>query len=495
MILILSYCISSNFTYASQEHSQIREIDPVQAQLQSISQQITTLDQKIEKQADKILGATLMSNNNNNAQESVSRVAPKKEKPFFTVKQPDPVSKTQKKAQNIYKQFPQEFPEGFKNALGYLENPENFDDLIREIPNKFILFGKPGYGKSHLIQQIHEEFQLPYIKIKSDVVQNEYYGKTGRMITELFQTRDPYKRPLILFIDEFDTIALRRKDSTSEASQTTTTSLLTELDNQDGDLTLFTFVTTNNKYAMDPAMLSRFEGVEILPMTEAHRRTYIESLLEPLTFENLQQKNFALELTLEQTAGLPRREIKKAIRNAQVSARRTGGRHAFVSLQILEKCIGEERRHHSVPLLVQIDRFVRDSQPYLSFIGFFVNIGQSILGEYHHRQGRDERADDRNHQRAWAQEERDYNRALGMQDRKFQYFQFILTQAQRKQDKFYNEFWTLWSNRLAWSASAKGAGEIYKSDHVENLRNLNQSLMNPNSGKLNIDSLISGKLD
>ena len=329
------------------------------------------------------------------------------------------------------------FQNPFKNALAYLECPEDFEDIRKKIPNKFLFYGKSGTGKSYLAKCIHKEFQLPSIKVKSDVFQQKFFGETGKSFTEFFDIRDPQKRPLILFIDEFDTIASERKseheDDIHGTNRATVNSLLFELDRQEGDPSVFTFVATNHRDVLDEAILSRFRGIEIIPMDYAAKKIYVQNKLKHFVVEDRQKTiglffkcyhivAFAFSKTkpdlitskiLKETKNLSRRGIKKALEDAVVLTRRSQRltkHNKIISIDNLILCIREEQKNHGISCSTQINRFVKDSQPYLACANTLMGAGNIGLVQYNHQQDKAARAEEQKFQRNWAKEERDFNR-------------------------------------------------------------------------------------
>ncbi|MFA6066661.1 MAG: ATP-binding protein [Candidatus Babeliaceae bacterium] len=367
--------------------------------MQRLGDKLDDINQKL----DVVIGAKVMSNATYaKSEQAMSNSS------FFKIKEPDNTKGT-KKASNIYEKFPDAFPDAFQNALDYFECPEKYKTArsLKTVRNRFLFYGEPGTGKSYLAKCIHKEFQLPSIKLKADAFQEKFYGETGKRLTELFNMRDPHKRPLILFLDEFDSIASHRNDRQSEAALTTIDSLLVELDKQDGDALFFTFVATNNKHALDSAILSRFCDIELKAMAQAHRKKYIENRLKHVV---IQDEEKTLAIVLKETNGLSRRSIKSALNDGIARAIRKSKNFSakpLVSIDDLVDCIRQEQKRQAVPYLIKIDRFVKASQPYISFINVVLNIGQLALGQWHRSHDKAEKKDDQSYQRNWAQAERE----------------------------------------------------------------------------------------
>lgn len=278
------------------------EIKPLNERLELIELKLAIQDSHIDSLMHK---ARSNQNSNNTIKPTPHIIEPtERERGIFTP------------SQVIYKKFPQDFPKSFQTMLAFLEDPKPFLQAKAKVPNKFLLSGPPGCGKSYLAELLAHEFQLPMIYVKASDLEDKFYGESSRKITEIFNTRDPHgRRPLLLFIDEVDAIAVQRKDTTPEGLRATINAFLIELQKHSFDSSIIIILATNNKQVLDPALLNRFEGlcVEMQQMSQRDRELFISDVLSHISVVN---KDTAIKSLAKKAAGLSRRAIATALESA-----------------------------------------------------------------------------------------------------------------------------------------------------------------------------------
>jgi transitional endoplasmic reticulum ATPase len=92
-----------------------------------------------------------------------------------------------------------------------------------------LLHGPPGTGKTLLAKALANETERPFYAIEGAAVKSKWLGESEERVTELFRVARN-NAPSILFFDEFDALAVSRKQTHSTAVQSTVNTLLAELD-------------------------------------------------------------------------------------------------------------------------------------------------------------------------------------------------------------------------------------------------------------------------
>ncbi|TXF77789.1 AAA family ATPase [Chryseobacterium sp.] len=126
-------------------------------------------------------------------------------------------------------------------------------------PTKSILFtGPPGVGKTMAAKWIASKMERPLLVLDLAAVMSSYLGKTGnniRYVLEYAKNMD-----CVLLLDELDSIAKRRDDSSEIGElKRLVTVLLQEIDDWPSSGMLI--AATNHPDLLDPAVWRRFEMV------------------------------------------------------------------------------------------------------------------------------------------------------------------------------------------------------------------------------------------
>ncbi|RLI79594.1 AAA family ATPase [Archaeoglobales archaeon] len=140
--------------------------------------------------------------------------------------------------------------------LEFLKNPEKFGKWA---PKNVLFFGPPGTGKTMTAKALANEAKVPFLSVKSTKLIGEHVGDGARKIHELYE-RARQVSPCIVFLDEFDSIALDRsyQDLRGDVSEIVN-ALLTELDGIQKNDRICTIAATNRAEMLDVSIRSRFE--------------------------------------------------------------------------------------------------------------------------------------------------------------------------------------------------------------------------------------------
>jgi ATP-dependent 26S proteasome regulatory subunit len=252
---------------------------------------------------------------------------------------------------------------GLQDYIGQI--PEKIETFIRlskkskplrytvETPNKFLLEGKPGTGKTYLIRCIAKELGYGLIIATASDFAQRYVGDNIAKIEDLFTrakkiAKESAAQKCIIFIDEFDTIGTRthQNDGASRQANETITKLLTKLNGfeEDKEEALIFMAATNYLNAIDPALIrsGRLDTVSIaLPDQETRKKLleyHINKKLKaaPFPFDSTWLTETA-EKTHEKSPADITQIVESAFQKAVIEDTEIHQEHFNAALKLLDK--------------------------------------------------------------------------------------------------------------------------------------------------------------
>ncbi len=134
-----------------------------------------------------------------------------------------------------------------------LKHPELFERLGVEAPKGVLLRGPPGTGKTLLAKAVANETESSFYSISGPEIISKFYGESEERLREIFKEAEE-NAPSIIFIDEIDSIAPKREETTGELERRVVAQLLSVMDGLKERGNVVVIAATNRPDALDPAL-------------------------------------------------------------------------------------------------------------------------------------------------------------------------------------------------------------------------------------------------
>jgi cell division protease FtsH len=148
----------------------------------------------------------------------------------------------------------EEMKEEILQTLSILKEPERSINMGIKPPKGILLYGPPGTGKTLLAQAIARELNATFYSASGSAFNELFVGVGASRVRSLFQSARKEKSAVI-FIDEVDALAGRRKAHGGEEAEKTLTELLVQLDGGHPNDGILFIAATNRKDMLDEAFL------------------------------------------------------------------------------------------------------------------------------------------------------------------------------------------------------------------------------------------------
>lgn len=212
----------------------------------------------------------------------------------------------------------------------FIEERRRSEELRRHrlpISTKLLFCGPPGCGKTLCAEVLARELSLPLYSVRIDMIISSFLGETATNLRRIFDFAS--RRPVILFIDEFDALGRARSD-TSEHNELrrVVNSLLLMIERFKGPGLVI--AATNLQQSLDEALWRRFD--EVIPFDPPTDREISELLLHE--FANF-PAHFDLAAPVAKLSGMSFAEIERiavdAIKKAVLKKRKSVSETEFAA--------------------------------------------------------------------------------------------------------------------------------------------------------------------
>ncbi len=218
-----------------------------------------------------------------------------------------------------------EMKEEIIQTLSTLKEPERALKMGIKPPKGILLYGPPGTGKTLLAQAIARELDAAFYSASGSAFNELFVGVGASRVRSLFQTARK-QGPAVIFIDEVDALAGRRKAHGGEEAEKTLTELLVQLDGGHSNDGILFIAATNRKDMLDEAFLrpGRIDFTFHIPLPDTKgRREIIEIHTKGKALSN--DVTDSLDDLAESTSGFSGAELqslfetasRRAVRNRQ----------------------------------------------------------------------------------------------------------------------------------------------------------------------------------
>ncbi|AIE60126.1 AAA family ATPase [Bacillus methanolicus] len=150
--------------------------------------------------------------------------------------------------------LPEEMKEEILQTLSILKDPERSEKMGLKAPKGILLYGPPGTGKTLLAQAIAHELGANFFSTSGSAFNELFVGVGASRVRSLFQNARKHT-PAVIFIDEVDALAGKRKPYGGEEAEKTLTELLVQLDGGHSNDGILFIAATNRKDMLDEAFL------------------------------------------------------------------------------------------------------------------------------------------------------------------------------------------------------------------------------------------------
>lgn len=147
-----------------------------------------------------------------------------------------------------------EMKEEIMQTLSILKNKQHAINMGIKPPKGILLYGPPGTGKTLLAQAIAREIGATFFSTSGSAFNEMFVGVGASRVRTLFQNARKHT-PAVVFIDEVDALAGKRKQHGGEESEKTLTELLVQLDGGYSNDGILFIAATNRKDMLDDAFL------------------------------------------------------------------------------------------------------------------------------------------------------------------------------------------------------------------------------------------------
>jgi transitional endoplasmic reticulum ATPase len=201
-----------------------------------------------------------------------------------------------------------------------MRHPELFQQLGIEPPKGVLLHGPPGTGKTLIAKAVANEIDAYFETISGPEIMSKYYGESEEQLREVFDEAEE-NAPAIVFIDEIDSIAPKRGETSGDVERRVVAQLLSLMDGLEERGDVIVIGASNRVDAIDPALRrgGRFDREIEIGVPDKDGR---EEILQVHTRGMPLVEGIDLESYAEATHGFVGADIESLTKEAAMNALR-----------------------------------------------------------------------------------------------------------------------------------------------------------------------------
>jgi len=134
-----------------------------------------------------------------------------------------------------------------------MRHPELFQQLGIDPPKGVLLHGPPGTGKTLIAKAVASEIDAHFQTISGPEIMSKYYGESEEKLREVFEEAEE-QAPAVIFIDEIDSIAPKRGETSGDVERRVVAQLLSLMDGLEERGDVVVIAASNRVDAIDPAL-------------------------------------------------------------------------------------------------------------------------------------------------------------------------------------------------------------------------------------------------
>ena len=186
----------------------------------------------------------------------------------------------------------------FDGIIQLIQNPKqaqlDFEEYGKTISKTLLLYGPPGCGKTYITEALAAEIDVPLYLLNISKLGSDYLNQTSKNIQAAFDEAiaiaDKSDRPILLFMDEMDSLAFKRTDRSDPEDLKQVDTILQAMDKAI-EHNVIIIGATNKFSLLDSAIKRRFKSKELVSIPDSD--AIISLLQKDLASKKKGQKLFS----------------------------------------------------------------------------------------------------------------------------------------------------------------------------------------------------------